>query len=116
MSSSAKRPVRVSDVVSGCDAFNANNNVNAVAPRFSSNIGEPAPSGKPADASPIASRISLNNCSLLLLSIQSWVSILMTEIPALEVDLTSFISKISRSLSSITSLTSASTRSAEAPG
>ena len=116
VSSSARRDITVIGVVSGYSARRESSSVKAVAPRFSSKTGSKAPSGKSADAAPIASRISLNSSSLVLLSTQSWVSINMTEIPARDVDLTSLISNISRSLSSKTSLTSASTRSADAPG
>ena len=50
------------DVVSGYLAFKANNTVNDVAPRLSSNIGVPAPGGKRAAASFMLSRILENIC------------------------------------------------------
>ena len=116
VSSWAKRAVSVIGVFSKWSARTDSNKVNAVAPRFSSKTGAIAPSGNDSAAAPMASRISLNNCSLLELFIQSCVSMRIMEIPARDVDFTSFISNISLSLSSSTSLTKASTRSADAPG
>ena len=71
VSSWANRAVSVIGVFSKWSARTESNKVKAVAPRFSSNIGAIAPCGKDSAAAPIASRISLNSCSLLLLLIQS---------------------------------------------